>query len=180
MKKQILFTIIGAVILFVWQFLSWAVTDIHKSANEYTPKQDEILAKLDELGLEEGMYFLGQPDPALSKEEQEAAYADMAGKSWAVINYQKNMSMDMVMPMIRGFLVNLVIAWMLFWMFRQQKDPTLMNRLYMAGFAGIIVFLTIPYIGYIWYREPDIWAYLLDCLVPFIIIGFIGHKMAKD
>jgi len=179
MKRQILFTVIGAVIIFVWQFLSFAMPNFHKSATEYTAKQGEILQKLEELGLEEGQYFLGQPDPSLSKEEQEAMYAEFDGKPWAVINYQKSMSMEMAMPMIRGFLVDIVIAWMLFWMFRQQKDPTLKNRLLLSGFVGLSAFFFVPYTGYIWFREPDIFAYLLDGIVPWLLIGFVGHKLAK-
>ena len=31
MKKQLLATLVGGIILFVWQFLSWALIPIHKS-----------------------------------------------------------------------------------------------------------------------------------------------------
>lgn len=179
MKKKLLFTLIGGIILFLWQFLSFAMLNLHQSSMEYTPLQDEIIQTLDESGLEEGMYFLGQPDPQLSDDEKEAEMERYTGKSWATINYHKSMSMDMTMPMIRGFITDLVIAFLLFWLFLQQKDPTLMKRLTYSVLVGLIIFLYVPYTNYIWYMQPDIYAYLLDGIVPWFILGFLGHKMAN-
>lgn len=178
MKRKLLFALIGAVIIFVWQFLSFAIPNFHKSSMTYTPEQDEILQKLNELGLQEGMYFLGQPDPSLSREEQKAAMESYQGKPWAIINYQEYMFSDMTMPMIRGFVVAFVISFLLFWMFLQQKDPTFLKRLYLSLAVGVISFLFVPYTNFIWFKEPDIWAYFADGIVPWLILGFIGHKMA--
>ena len=178
MKRQLLFSLIGAVVIFVWQFLSFAMPNFHKSAMEYTPLQDEILQKLDEIGLEEGMYIIGMPDPSLSSDEMRAAMKDYEGKPWGVLNYQMNNSTDMVMPMVRGFIICFVIAFLLFWIFLQQKEATLKNRLFISLAVGMIGFFFVPYTGFIWFREPDIWAYLADAIVPWSILGFIGHKMA--
>jgi hypothetical protein len=178
MKRKILFSLIGAVIIFAWQFLSYAMPNFHKSAAGYTDKQDEILQKLDETGLKEGMYLLGQPDPSLSGTEQQALMDKMEGKPWAVINYHKVNSMSMAMPMIRGFLVCFTISFLLFWIFLQQKNPTLMNRLFLSLAIGMIGFFFTPYTNFIWYKAPDIFAHFADSIVPWLILGFIGHKMA--
>jgi uncharacterized membrane protein YedE/YeeE len=178
MKKKLLFAVIGAIIIFAWQFLSYAMPNLHKSSQAYTPLQDQILQKLDELGLSEGMYFLGQPDPSLGKEQQAEAMKAMDGKPWAVLNYHKVNSMDMAMPMIRGILVCFVISLLLFWLFQQQKNPTLLNRLYLALAVGMIGFFFTPYTNFIWFKAPDIFAHFADAIVPWLILGFIGHKMA--
>jgi hypothetical protein len=178
MKRQLLFSLIGAVIIFVWQFLSFAMPNFHKSSMSYTPLQDEILKNFEELGLKEGMYLVGAPDPNTSMDEQKAAMKSYEGKPWAVINYQAYNSMDMAMPMIRGFLVCFVISFLLFWIIQQQKDPTLKNRLFLALAIGMISFFFVPYTRFIWFKEPDIFAYFADGIVPWAILGFIGHKMA--
>jgi hypothetical protein len=178
MKRQLLFSLIGAVVIFVWQFLSFAIPNFHKSAMEYTPLQDEILQKLDEIGLDEGMYILGMPDPSMTPEEQREAMKEYEGRPWAVLNYQMSNSMDMVMPMIRGFIVCFIISFLLFWIFLQQKEGTLRNRLFISLAIGMIGFFFVPYTSFIWFREPDIWAYLADAIFPWAILGFIGHKMA--
>lgn len=179
MKKKLLFSLIGAIVLFLWQFLSFALINLHQPAMEYTSTQNEILQKLEDVGLQEGMYFLGQPDPSLSRAEQEEVMKEYDGRPWATINYHKSMSMDMVMPMIRGFIVDLIIAFFLFWLFLQQKDATLVNRILLSLCIGMITFLAVPYTNYIWFMEPDIWAYMLDGIVPWLILGLIGYKMAK-
>ncbi len=178
MKKTIFFVLIGGVILFAWQFLSFGTPNFHKAASEYTPTQDAILDAIDQAGLKEGMYYLGQADPSLDKEAYDAATEGYNGKPWAVLSYHENMEMSMAMNMIRGLIMMFIVAWIFFWIIKKQQDPTLMKRI-LAGLAvGFIGFCFIPYSNFIWYKEPDIWAYLLDGTVPWIILGFIGHKMA--
>ncbi len=178
MTRKLLFSLIGAIILFAWLFLSNAMPNFHKAASTYTPKQAELLQKIQESGLEEGMYMLGQPDPKLSQAEKQAFMESMDGKPWAVLNYHRSNSMSMVMPMIRGILVCFVISFLLFWLFLQQKNPSLLNRLYLSLAVGMIGFFFIPYSSFIWYKEPDIFAYFADAIFPWLILGFIGHKMA--
>jgi len=178
MKRKLLFSLIGAIIIFAWQFLSFAMPNFHKSASEYTPAQDSIFQTLVKQGLKEGMYMLGQPDPSLSPAEQQAAIDKMDGKPWAVLNYHEVNSMSMGMNMFRGFLVCIVISFLLFWMFLQQKEATLLNRIFLALAVGMIGFFFVPYTNFIWYKAPDIFAHFADAIVPWVILGFVGHKMA--
>jgi len=124
------------------------------------------------------MYFLGQPDPSLSQAEQNAYMEKIQGKPWAIINYHETNTMSMTMNMIRGFLVCFVISFLLFWLFLQQKNPTLMNRLFLSLAVGIIGFFFVPYTNFIWYKAPDIFAHFADAIIPWLILGFIGHKTA--
>ena len=177
MKRKLLFSLIGAIVIFAWQFLSYAMPNFHKSASAYTPAQDSILKAIEKLGLKEGMYFLGHPDPALSQAEQKAAMEKMDGKPWAVLNYHETNTMSMAMNMTRGFLVCFVISFLLFWLLLQQKTPTLMNSMLLALAVGLIGFFFEPYTNFIWYKAPDIFAHFADAIFPWLILGFIGHKM---
>ena len=178
MKTKLLFSLIGAIVIFAWQFLSNAWPNFHKSAAEYTPAQDSILQECLKQGLTEGMYFLGQPDPSLSMDQQKEMMKQLDGKPWAVINYHETNAMSMPMNMIRGFLVCFVISFLLFWLFIQQKDPTMMNRILVALAVGMIGFFFVPYTSFIWYKAPGIFAHFADAIVPWVILGLIGHKMA--
>lgn len=178
MKKSLLFALIGGVILFVWQFISFAVPNFHKSGMEYTPLQDEVLAAIEKSGMEEGMYMLGQPDPELSKEEYNESMEGYEGKPWAILNYQMENSSAMAMNMIRGFIIAIITSLIFFWILRQQKNPALMKSVLLGIAVGFIGFLFVPYTNFIWFKEPDIWAYMLDGIVPWAILGFVGHKMA--
>src|SRR6056300_1003559 len=119
MKNTLLFTLVGGLILFVWQFLSFAMLNLHGSASEHTPLQDPILERLAELELEAGMYALG----TLSQEDYqdpakvEAYLAEQDGQPWAILNYHKEWSSDMTPNLVRSFIMNLLIAFGLFWLF---------------------------------------------------------------
>jgi glycerol uptake facilitator-like aquaporin len=126
------------------------------------------------------MYFLGQPDPSLSMDQQKTAMEKLDGKPWAVINFHETNAMSMAMNMTRGFLVCFVISFLLFWIFLQQKDPTLMNRIFLSLAVGMIGFFFVPYTNFIWYKAPDIFAHFADGIVPWLILGFVGHKMAPS
>lgn len=176
MKKALLFALIGGVLIFVWQFISFAIPNFHKAGMEFTPLQDEILAALEQSGLREGMYMLGQPDPELSGEEYKSAMEKYEGKPWAILNFQEKNTTAMAMNMIRGFIIAILISLIFFWLMKQQKDPTVWKRILLGVSIGFIGFLFVPYTNFIWFQEPDIWAYLLDGLAPWALLGWIGHQ----
>ncbi|MFA6126753.1 MAG: hypothetical protein WC699_05575 [Bacteroidales bacterium] len=178
MKKAILFALLGGIILFAWQFLAWAMPNFHKKAQEYSPVQDEILQSIQNSGLKQGMYVLGQPDPKQSRKEYDANMNKYEGKPWAVLNYRDKNDSRMAMNMIRGFIMMVLVSLIFFWLVRQQKDPTLMKRILLGLGIGLIGFMFIPYTNFIWFKAPDIWAYLLDGFAPWIILGWLGHKLA--
>jgi len=42
MKKVLFPAVISTLILFIWQFISWAAINFHEKARSYTDKQDEL------------------------------------------------------------------------------------------------------------------------------------------
>lgn len=177
MKKHILFSIIGGVIIFVWQFLTYAMPNFHKSAQTYTPLQDTIMQQFKTLGLEQGMYMLGMPNP--DKPEEVAASWNEESSTWAIVNYRINDSNSMGLPMFRSFAIGMLIAGLLFWLYKQKEETSLYYKLTVSVVVGLISFMYVPYSNYIWYKAPDIYAHLLDGIVPWLILGFIGHLFLK-
>ena len=58
MKKYILPSLVIGIVLFMYQFVSWAAGNFHGSAQKYTPQQDTIQALLTGLNLEDGRYMI--------------------------------------------------------------------------------------------------------------------------
>ena len=56
MKKQLIGALVGALILFIWQFLSFGPLQLHKAENMYDTDQHKIMPILEE-NLEPGEYF---------------------------------------------------------------------------------------------------------------------------
>lgn len=179
MKNRLIFTLLGGIVLFVWQFMAWAMPAFHWDSISYTPLQDQILSALDASGLETGMYVLGQPDPATYAEEGavEAFQAAHEGKSYARIHYQRQHTYSMGMNMLRGLLVCFLMAFLLHALLGNLKQDGLVQRIVHAAGFGLVFFLFTPYTNFIWFKDPDIWAFLADGLVPWTILGAISAKL---
>lgn len=183
MKPLILPSLIGGIVLFVWQFLSYAGMNLHGNAQTYTPLQDDILAHLAELNLEEGMYALGSPSPEERADYNGplgAAYVDQhAGKPHGVLNYQHSLDLSMGSNLFRSFCINLLTALAMLWLLGQMS-LTLQARLLASLAIGLVGFMLFPYSNFIWYKNPDIWAHLLDAVVPFAFLGWLSHRTSKS
>lgn len=176
MKKQILPTLVIGIVLFMWQFISWAAGNFHGSAQRYTPHQDKIMATLNELSLEDGRYMLPSVSPDVPQEEAQKIWESFMGKPWAFITYHNKHEMSMGMSMLRGFLADLVGAWILFTMLSAMGPLTLGRSVLMSLGFGMLSFLYITYTNHIWYPTFDLMASFLDAIVPFSIIGVLNAR----
>jgi hypothetical protein len=180
MKKQLIATLVGAIILFVWQFLSWAAIPIHKSEYGYTPNQDKIMEALNQNLTEEGTYMLPGMAPGASHEQTEAEMTKNIGKPWASVSYHKSMSGDMGMNMVRGFSVDLVAAFLLVWLLLQFKNLNMMSAIKASVTVGLIAYFTIPYLNSIWF-EGNSMEHLIDALVQWGLVGvWLGWWLPRE
>jgi hypothetical protein len=51
-------SLVGGIILFVWQFLTWGMLNLHEAQQRYTPKQDSVLAYLGSQFSEDAAYMM--------------------------------------------------------------------------------------------------------------------------
>src|SRR6185312_15383955 len=79
--------LIGAIIIFVFQFLSWTILDLHRPAQQYTPKQDDILNYLSTQFDSSGGYLMPAVPKGASMDESNALMEKSKGKPWAQIFY---------------------------------------------------------------------------------------------
>lgn len=170
MKKQLIATLVGAIILFVWQFLSWAVLPVHQSEYGYTPNQDKIMEALNQYLTEENTYMVPGVPPGTPHEQAEAAMQSNIGKPWARISYHKSLNMDMGTNMIRGFSVDLLVAFFLMWLLLQFANLNLRTAVQAAVAVGIMAYLTIPYLNNVWFEEGSA-GHLVDAIVPWTLMG---------
>lgn len=183
MKNPIVYTLVGGLVLFFWQFLSFAGLNLHADAQAYTPKQGQILECLAEMDLKPGMYAVGAnlpPEDMADPDQRNAINAEMEGKPWAVVHYHEAWSSDMGLNLIRSLMMNLITAFLLFWMMRNLSNPTRFRRIVLALSVGWVGFMFFPYSNFIWYKNPDILAHMLDGTVPFVLLGLIGPKAGSQ
>ncbi len=168
MKKTIIASVVGGLILFFWQFLSWTILDTHRPMQNYTPKQQEILDFLGQ-NLEEGNYYLPTLPQGASMEENEKLMNESMGKPWAEIRYHKSMNTNMSLNMIRGFLVDILVVF-LFCSYLLKSSLDFRRTLLSALMFGFVSYLITDYTRQIWFDTntiPD----LIDAIVGWGIVG---------
>jgi hypothetical protein len=171
MKKLLIGALVGGIIIFVWQSLSFTVLDLHSRAFEYTPKQQEIITYLGTQLSEEGQYLLPRPADNASSEEMEAHMKSADGKPWAMVSYHKEMNMNMGLNMIRGLLVDIIAVGLLCWIISKMNLPSFGTIVISSIFVGLIVFMNGVYTGHIWYQMFDIMSHFLDAIIAWGACG---------
>jgi hypothetical protein len=171
MKKLLIASIVGGLIIFIWQFLSFAAVNLHKPAQQYTDKQDAIMSVLSSQNLPEGGYVLPSMPEGATMEQHQAFIKEQEGKPWATIQYHNKLETNMVMNMVRGFIINIIIVYLFCWMIRRMKVQSMGNIVAAALVVGLIGFLNQPYTGFIWYKTFDIWAFFIDAVVAWGLAG---------
>ncbi len=173
MKKPLIGAIVGGLLIFIWQTLSWTVLELHRPAQDYTSKQDTILNVLNGT-LEEGGYYLPGVPKGTSMEDAMKASETMEGKPWATIQYHKSLSMNanqMYVNMGRGLIVNILMVWLLCWIIGKSGQSGFSTVLISCIFTGLIVYINGPYTSHIWYHLFDIRAHLWDALISWSVCG---------
>jgi hypothetical protein len=170
MKKMLIGALVGGLILFIWQFLSWSMLNVHGANNKHTANQDAILEALAENLEEDGMYFLPNVAPGASQEEYQEAMKDFDGKPWAQINYHSSFSNNMTMNMIRGYTIDFLSVLLLCWILLQFSNLTFTNALLSSLAVGFIGYLTVNYLNSIWYEQSTI-GDLIDVIVGWGLTG---------
>lgn len=180
MKKSLIGALVGGLIIFIWQFLSWSLFNLHEPAQQYTPRQDAIMNVLNNEKLEEGGYLLPMLPKTASMEEWEKFMKDAEGKPWASVQYHKAMKNNMGMNMFRGVAINFITVLLLCWILTRLHAPGFSTIAIASLFTGLIVFLNAPYTNFIWYEGFDIWAHLADAVVSWGLCGlWLGWWLRK-
>ena len=169
-------SILGGLVFFLYQFISFAGANFHESGQAYTEKQDTIMSFLNSLHLDNKQYAIPRPSPNATPEEYQDFATNGNGKPWAMVSYHTSKDTGMAMPMIRALLVNILAIFLLFGILDKISDFNTTKSILYTTSIGIFAFIVIPYTNHIWYQTPDIWAYLLDAIVPYVILGGLYAK----
>lgn len=171
MKRLTIAALVGGLIIFIWQTLSWAVLNIHGASQEYTPKQDTIMAFLNTQFSEEGAYLMPRSPDNASSEEMEKQMKANEGKPWVQLQYHKAMNISMGGNIAKGLITDIIIVALLCYVLVRMTGAGFGTIFIATLGTGIIVFLNSPYTIHIWYPKADLGAHLLDALVSFGLCG---------
>lgn len=185
MKQFVIATLVGALIVFILQAMSWMVLPIHQDSLRYTPMQDSLLSAMSSLP-GEGVYSLPYPDPAKADDpaEQKKFEESMTTRPWALVQYHPT-GQDMTGGTIaRGFLFNLLGVGLVVWLLglAQSQLPTFTSRFLAVLAFGAFIVLQSDLMTWNWMGTP--WNYLkgeiLDHLLGWAVCGvWLGWYMGR-
>ena len=174
MKKSIVGSIVGGLLIFIWQTVSWTVLDLHRPVQDYTAKQDTIMGFLNSQLSKDGGYIMPGLPPGSTNEEMMKNGEKAYGKPWATVQYHTKYTFtmnDMYMNMFRGLVATIVMVWLLCWILGKWNKLSFVNIFIACIFTGLIVFINQPYNTYIWYKIFDVRAHLIDALASWGLCG---------
>ena len=132
---------VGGLIIFIWQTLSHVAFNLHEPVQQYTAKQDSVLNYLHKIELEPGGYIMPRMSHNQSMDELEGFTKSIAGKPWARVIYYSSYNTDMNMNMIRGFIVDVFMVFLLVWIISKLKIPRRSTIVGVSIAVGYLLFL---------------------------------------
>jgi hypothetical protein len=171
MKKLIIGSIVGGILIFIWQTLSWPVLNLHHASQEYTPKQDSIISYLNSQFSEDGSYLLPMYPKGTSREDMEKQMDANKGKPWMQIQYHKSMDTNMGVNIGKGLIADIVMVAFLCWILMKIAPSNFGTIFTSCLFIGVIVFINSPYTIHIWYVKADIMAHFMDAIISWALCG---------
>lgn len=173
MKKWLIGSLVGAILLFIWQFISWAASGMHDNEYKYHPKQEQIISALSSYLKEDGQYMIPRDNPETSNEDRQEARKAMAGKSYAIIQYKDKFEMEMATPMIRSFITDVLIVLLLIFIVGRRTYVSMGSVWATVMAVGLVAWFWHPYTENIWFQTPTeiIMNALVDWLIAYTIVG---------
>jgi len=187
MQRTIIAALVGAVILFIYQAMSWIALPIHKDAMKYTSNQDSVIAYLSKHLPEDGMYGMPIAPKNASAEEHKAMMDKGMGKPFAMINYHAAMKGDMAGNMIIGFIINLIATFIIAMLLVRTSGiyTSFGARLMIVMGFSIVIICQSFLMELNWMGSPMhyIMGWIIDALLGWLLCGiwlawYTGRKKA--
>lgn len=171
MKKLLIGALVGGLLVFAWQTLSWTMFDLHGKEYRQAKNQDSIIAYLSNQFAEDGQYMIPRESESASDKEMEEYQKSMKGKPWAVVSYHKAYNTNMVNNIIRGLLVAIIAAYFVCWVLMRQSPSSFGTTFISCLLIGLAGYLFIPYSTHIWFQNPGATTNMIDALAAWGLCG---------
>jgi hypothetical protein len=190
MKQFVIATLVGAVIVFALQALSWTVLPIHNDSLKYTAGQDSILGVLIRHLPEDGMYVVPFLPP--EKMSDNAALEEFAqqtnGKPGAMVQYHQASEEMSPMMMVNGFLFDLLATALVVWLLglAAPQLTSFGGRFFAVLAFSLFTILQSDLMNWNWWDTPGHYlkGMVLDHLIAWAACGlwlawYLGRRVGS-
>lgn len=171
MKKLLIGALVGGILVFIWQTLSWTVLNLHGNEYKKAADQDNVLNYLNGQFTEDGQYYMPHIGDNATSEEREKMGEAMKGKPWAVISYHKAYDATMIGNILRALIASIIAAFFVTWVLMKNVNSTFLVTFLNCILIGLAGYLFIPYAGHLWFENPGATTNLVDVLLSWGLCG---------
>ena len=185
MKRVLLATLLGALTLFVWGFLSWTVLHLHDSTYRPIPHDAEVRDVLDQNISETGVYYY-PPEPASMSDEAAVNQWERlheAGPLFTVMFQKEGRPVMHPLTFVYGLISYLIICFLISLFIRQVVDQLsnyLQRVLAITGFGIAAAIASYINIG-VWLYVP--WGYAImmgiDLVIGWLLAGLVISAIVR-
>ena len=169
--KIIISSLVGAIIVFVFQAMSWMFLGIHATSTQAAANDEQVMTALNANMKESAVYDIPHWDMKGSKEDQEKMAKEMEGKPWARVIFHASHEMSMSTPMIRGFILDLLGMLMVAFIISKSAGSFgshFMTAMYMAIYSLCLTVL----MDWNWWSTPM--SFVSGLIIDSLIIGVLS------
>jgi hypothetical protein len=178
MNKLIVPSLITAVVVFIWMFISWTLLPWH-NVDIKSIKDQALLEQMKESLTEPGIYlYPGEPEDESNAAMQEWSDQYKAGPLVHFMVYNpQGAEWDMAMPMIKSFLINFIAAFIagVLLMMTLAQNPSFWRRVIFVMMLGLFAAFVGPFVEWNWWSFPTGYSMInaIDLCVTWFIAGLV-------
>ena len=175
MKNYILATVMGAIILFVWNIISWMVLPFHGDMLNTLPESAVNALKSEKNPVESGIYhYPGLNDPDLFRKVQEGPRIPF------LVYIAEGTSAFDPLDFVKSLLFNLLTASLILVVLTKLSNRSTNNAILVALVLALLVGFASEFPKTSWFKFPVEYALvnILDYVVGFALASWAMSKMA--
>jgi len=181
MKKLIIGSLVGALLLFGWQAIAHMFMHHHDVAYKQVPNEAAVLTALSSSIQQEGQYMVPGMDMNATQEEMQKADEAMRGKPWALITYHPVYESDMAVSSIRSFVTALLCVMIFVGLIGIHQRN--FGQVFLKALGlGFLTWMLVWYNQNIWMQTP--WDVIkgegIDLLAGWALVGlWLGWYLTR-
>lgn len=180
MKRKIVSLIVGTLILFIWNALSWMVLPFHSNSLNSIPDNAINTELLKEHLTKDGVYHY----PGFPKKDTPQALSEMekrieTGPRITLMVFKRGRTeLFSMLSFLGSIAINFVTVLLLYFLIQLSRVQTSKSILLMTLFVALIIGFASVLAQMNWYLFPLDYTLLnvLDHLIPFLLVGLLFSK----
>ena len=180
MTRILIASVVGAVVYFVWQMLTWMVIPLHGPTVSGLPNESAIRDAIIQQELESGVYIVPfGSDEEMMDPESQFSQRHVAGPLLSIFYHQDGMEPMMTSTLVRGAAIDFLsvgLASLLLSLVSDAKRlSTYVARVGFVTSLGVFLGLTGHVAYYNWMHFPADYTamFVVDAVVGWFLVGLI-------